>query len=65
MADFCLDVHRLEAHSGVLANYEVYDLLRSRGVTSDLLGSLGAVTSYECKVIMLELVMLMLRAVCF
>lgn len=56
---------RLEAHAGVLTNYEVLDLLRSRGATSDPLGSLGAVTSSECKVMVLESVILTLRTVCF
>ncbi|KAG9439790.1 hypothetical protein H6P81_019955 [Aristolochia fimbriata] len=40
----------IEAHAGILTNYEVLDLLKSRGATSDPLGSLGAVTSSESKV---------------
>ncbi|XXG64502.1 hypothetical protein AAC387_Pa05g2440 [Persea americana] len=40
----------LDAKAGVLTNFEVLNLLRLRGATSDPLGSLGAVTSSECKV---------------
>ncbi|XP_068656734.1 uncharacterized protein [Aristolochia californica] len=40
----------IEAHAGVLTNFEVLDLLRSRGATNDPLGSLGDVTSSESKV---------------
>lgn len=41
---------RLDADAGLLTNFEVLDLLRRRGATSDPLGSLGAVSSSECKV---------------
>ncbi|XP_058082598.1 uncharacterized protein LOC131230692 isoform X2 [Magnolia sinica] len=39
-----------EAKAGALTNFEVLDLLRSRGATSDPLGALGAVSPSECKV---------------
>ncbi|XP_077241775.1 RNA polymerase II, Rpb4, core protein [Tasmannia lanceolata] len=40
----------IEAKAGALTNFEVLDLLRSRGATSDPLGALGAVTPSECQV---------------
>lgn len=40
----------LNAKEGVLTDFEVLELLRSRGATSDPLGSMGAVSPSECKV---------------
>ncbi|KAJ0974087.1 hypothetical protein J5N97_016052 [Dioscorea zingiberensis] len=40
----------LDPNAGTLTNFEVLDLLRSRGATSDPLGALGAVSPSECKV---------------
>eukprot|EP00252_Welwitschia_mirabilis_P013382 TRINITY_DN2946_c0_g2_i1.p1 TRINITY_DN2946_c0_g2~~TRINITY_DN2946_c0_g2_i1.p1 ORF type:complete len:150 (-),score=41.25 TRINITY_DN2946_c0_g2_i1:439-888(-) len=39
-----------KSNAGLLSNFEVLDLLRSRGATQDPLGSLGAATASECKV---------------
>lgn len=38
------------ANSGLLSNFEVLELLRSRGATQDPLGSFGSATHSECKV---------------
>ncbi|KAJ7525340.1 hypothetical protein O6H91_17G046400 [Diphasiastrum complanatum] len=40
----------LEANAGLLSNFEVLDLLRSRGADKGFLGAVGAVTPSECKV---------------
>uniref|UniRef100_A0A1D1Y934 DNA-directed RNA polymerase III subunit RPC9 n=1 Tax=Anthurium amnicola TaxID=1678845 RepID=A0A1D1Y934_9ARAE len=40
----------VQADAGVLTNFEVLDLLRSRGATIDPMGCLGAVEPSECKV---------------
>ncbi|KAK8919214.1 hypothetical protein KSP39_PZI021383 [Platanthera zijinensis] len=40
----------LKADAGMLTDFEVLDMLRSRGATSDPMGCLGAVTSSECMV---------------
>lgn len=39
-----------EANSGLLCNFEVLNLLRSRGASQEALASVGSVTSFECKV---------------
>jgi len=41
---------RKDANSGLLSNFEVLELLRSRGATQDPLGSFGSATHSECKV---------------
>ncbi|GLJ33104.1 hypothetical protein SUGI_0666250 [Cryptomeria japonica] len=41
---------RLDANAGLLSNFEVMDLLRSRGATQDPLGSFGSATRSECQV---------------
>ncbi|KAH7653072.1 RNA polymerase subunit RPB4/RPC9 protein [Dioscorea alata] len=40
----------LDQNAGMLTNFEVLNLLRSRGATIDPLGSLGVVSASECKV---------------
>ncbi|CAA6653713.1 unnamed protein product [Spirodela intermedia] len=40
----------IQANGGVLTNFEVLSFLRSRGVTVDPMGCLGAVAPSECKV---------------
>eukprot|EP01018_Ginkgo_biloba_P000677 Gb_08495 [translate_table: standard] len=39
-----------EADAGLLSNFEVLNLLRSKGATQDPLGSFGSATKSECKV---------------
>lgn len=39
-----------DSNSGLLSNFEVLELLRSRGATQDPLGSFGSATHSECKV---------------
>eukprot|EP00262_Sarcandra_glabra_P006078 TRINITY_DN18125_c0_g1_i1.p1 TRINITY_DN18125_c0_g1~~TRINITY_DN18125_c0_g1_i1.p1 ORF type:complete len:128 (-),score=20.02 TRINITY_DN18125_c0_g1_i1:245-628(-) len=40
----------IEAKAGALTNFEVLDLLRSRGATTNPLGAIGSVSPSECKV---------------
>lgn len=48
-----------QANAGVLTNFEVFDLLRARGATSDPMGCLGAVAPSECKVCSLSAAQIM------